>query len=234
MNTLTIENAPRAAAIIRRLVLKDWYFVRYPMAAYLAIGIGAAVLMAVPHQTAFMIGSILLLSIVVIVGIHLVFGTVTHERSQQTLPMIMSLPITFRQYSAAKLIANVGGFAIAWGLLLAITLLMILTRENLPVGLIPFAVIVLGELFAAFVITLSVAMITESEAWTVVTMTILNISISIFLNLIGSIEAVGSHMGGPVAVWNSTAILIVSIELLVIALAIVTTLALQARKKDFI
>lgn len=234
MTALAMNTQTSPAAIIRRLVLKDWYFVRYPMAAYLTLGIAATILIAVPHHIAFLIGSVLLLSVVVIVGVHLVFGTVTHERSQQTLPMVMSLPITYTHYSAAKLISNVGGFSIAWSILLASVLVMIVTRENLPVGLIPFAVIALTELFAAFVLTLSVAMVTESEAWTVVTMTILNIGISIFLNLVGSLPAIGSHMGGPTAVWNGTALLILAIEILIIALAVIATLAVQSRKKDFI
>ncbi len=234
MTAATIDARTSTAAIIRRLVLKDWYFVRYPMAAYMTLGIAAAFLLAVPHHIAFLIGSVLLLSIVVIVGVHLVFGTVTYERSQQTLPMALSLPITYTQYSAAKLISNIGGFAIAWSILLTTVLVVIMTRENLNEGLIPFAVIALTELFAAFVLTLAVAMITESEAWTVVTMTILNIGISIFLNLIGSLEAVGSHMGGATAVWNSTALTIIAVEWLVIAAAIAVTLAVQARKKNFL
>ena len=92
----------------------------------------------------------------------------------------------------------------------------------------------LTELFAAFVVTLSVAMIFESEAWTIVTMTILNVGISIFLNLVGSIPAIYNHMSGPDIVWNGTALLILGIELLVIGVAIVITLAVQARKKDFL
>ena len=234
MTSTTVSAQPSPAAIIRGLVLKDWYFVRYPMLAYLATGIAAAVLMSFPHQMAFMIGGILLLSVVVIVGIHLVFGTVTHERSQQTLPMIMSLPITFKQYSLAKLIANVGGFAIAWSILVALTLTLILVRDNLPDGLIPFAVIALTELFAAFVLTFSVAMISESEAWTVVTMTIFNIGISIFLNVVGSIPAIGSHIEGATPVWNGTAILILGILWLIIAAALALTLAAQARKKNLL
>ncbi|MDJ0908420.1 MAG: ABC-2 transporter permease [Woeseiaceae bacterium] len=234
MTAMTMNAQTSSAAIIRQLVLKDWYFVRYPMAAYLATGIAAAVLMSVPHQMAFMIGSILLLSVVVIVGIHLVFGTVIHERSQQTLPMIMSLPITFRQYSVAKLMSNVGGFAIAWAVLFAVTVAVILTRDNLPDGLVPFAVIALTELFAAFVLTFAVAMISESEAWTIVTMTIFNIGISIFLNLVGSIPAIGSHMGGPSPVWNGTVFLILAILGLIIAAAIFITFAAQARKKNLL
>lgn len=234
MTSTTMNSRTRPASIIRQLVLKDWYFVRYPMVAYVTLGIGAAVLMSVPHRMAFMIGAIFLLSIVVIVGIHLVFGTVIQERSQQTLPMVMSLPITFRQYSLAKLIANVGGFAIAWTVLAAVTLALILTRENLPVGLIPFVIVALTELFAAFVLTFSVAMISESEAWTVVTMTIFNIGISIFLNLIGSIPAIGSHMEGQTAVWNSTVFLILAILWLIIAAAIAVTFAVQARKKNLL
>lgn len=234
MTSATMNHQTSPASIVRQLVLKDWYFVRYPMAAYLTTGVGAAVLMSVPHQMAFVVGSILLLSVVVVVGVHLVFGTVTYERSQQTLPMVMSVPITFRQYSVAKLISNVGGFAIAWSVLVAVTLALILTRDNLPDGLIPFAVIALTELFAAFVLTFSVAMISESEAWTVVTMAIFNIGISIFLNLVGSIPAIGDHMGGPAPVWNGTAILILGILWLIVAAAIPVTLAVQARKKNFL
>ncbi len=234
MTTTTMSAPTSPTAIIRRLVLKDWYFVRYPMAAYLTLGIAAAILLAVPHHIAFLVGSVLLLSIVVIVGVHLVFGTVTHERSQQTLPMIMSLPITYTQYSTAKLVSNVGGFAIAWSVLLTTVLVMILTRENLPDGLVPFAVIALTELFAAFVLTFAVAMITESEAWTVVTMTVLNIGISIFLNIIGGLPEIGTYMGGATAVWNGTALLILAILWAIIAAVIVATLAVQARKKNFI
>ncbi len=234
MTVATVSARTSTAAIVRQLVLKDWYFVRYPMVAYLTLGIGAAILMSVPHHIAFMIGSVLLLSVVIIVGVHLVFGTVTHERSQQTLPMVLSLPITFTQYSVAKLISNIGGFAIAWSILLTAALAMIVTRENLNEGLIPFAVIALTELFAAFVLTLAVAMISESEAWTVVTMTILNIGVSIFLNVIGSLQAIGSHIGGATAVWNSTALTIIAVEWLVIAAAIVVTLAVQARKRNFL
>ena len=40
----------------------------------------------------------------VIVGAHMVFGTVVNERGRQTLPFIMSLPVSYGQYTAAKLI----------------------------------------------------------------------------------------------------------------------------------
>ena len=98
----------------------------------------------------------------------------------------------------------------------------------------PYAVIVLGELFAAFVLVLAVALITESEPWTIVIMTILNIGISMFMFLIGGIPAIGDHIGGPVPVWNGTAILIIGIEFLIIALLIGVTLAVQSRKTDFL
>ena len=118
--------------------------------------------------------------------------------------------------------------------LFAVTVAVILTRDNLPDGLVPFAVIALSELFTAFVLTFAVAMISESEAWTIVTMTIFNIGISIFLNLVGSIPAIGSHMGGPAPVWNGTVFLILAILGLIIAAAISITFAAQARKKNLL
>lgn len=235
MTTATQNLAfPGTGHILWQLIKKDWYFVAIPMAAYLVLGLAAAALMSVPSYAAFMVGSVVLISAVIIVGVHLVFGTVTHERTKQTLPLILSLPVTFFQYSVAKLVSNLVLYLLAWGALVAFTLVLIATRENLPAGLTPFAVIVLTELFAAYVVTLAVAMISESEILTIVVLSTLNVGVSVFMNLVGARPEIGSHMEGPVAVWNSTALTILGIELLIIVAAIAITLFVQSRKTDFL
>jgi hypothetical protein len=236
MNTLASHAAAGGTApnLVGALVRKDWSFVWLPMIAYLVVGLVAVLLLTVENRISLIVGVSLLVSIIVIIGVHFIFGTVLTERSKQTLPFIMSLPITYRQYSAAKLISCVGGFAIGWAILLGATLLAIASDNHLPGGLAPYAVMVLLELFAAFAVTLAVAMVAESEVWTIVTMTILNVSISIFMNIVGGLAEVGPYTQGPEPVWNATVFGIIGAETLVIVAAIGAALALQARKTDFL
>lgn len=223
-----------AGHLVRRLIAKDWQIVRGPIFAYAVIGMVSLVLMSIQNYMMFIVGSILLLTVLVIVGAHLIMVTVVNERGQQTLPFIMSLPITAMQYTTAKLAANVGVFFGAWLAIVTAIVLLITTREAMPAGLIPFAIIVLNELFIAFALTLAVALISESEAMTTVVMTIGNVSISIFIISIVRIPAIGAHIEGPEAVWNGTALTIIGAEVAIVAALIAITYLAQSRKRDFL
>ncbi|MEM9302677.1 MAG: ABC-2 transporter permease [Pseudomonadota bacterium] len=237
MNSVTRTAAAPGVSgydLVWPLVRKDWSFVKGPMLAYLATGLLAVGLLAVENRFALIVGVSLLISAIVIIGVHFIFGTVINERSKQTLPFIMSLPITYGHYSLAKLVSCLGGFTIAWGLIV-LTLLAVIGADNhLPPGLAPYAVMVLLELFAAFAVTLAVAMVFESEVWTIVTMTVLNVGISIFMNVVGSLQGVAAHIEGPVPVWNGTVLGIITAELVVILGAVAAALLLQLRKSDFL
>lgn len=236
MNTLVADaiSRHRGSNIVWALVRKDWSFVSGPMLAYGIVGLIAVLLLAVENRIAQIVGISVLVSSIVIIGVHFVFGTVITERSKQTLPFVMSLPVSYTQYSIAKLISCIGGFALLWSLLLIATLVVIASDNHLSGGLAPFAVMVLLELFAAYAVTLAVAMVTESEVWTIVVVTVLNIGISIFMNIVGGLSAVGPYLEGPDPVWNATVLGIVGAEIAVIVVAIGVTLALQARKTDFL
>lgn len=220
--------------MIRQLVSKDWQLVRGPVMAYGLLALISLALMFLENQLLFTVGSIVLITVVVIVGAQLVFGTVVNERKQQTLPFVMSLPITYMQYSAAKLIANLGIFLVAWLAIYTVVVAMIASRDGLANGLIPFSTIVLLELFIAFALTLAVAIVSESETWSVVVMSVGNVSVSIFIISMASIPAIGSHIHSPSAVWNSTAITIVAIEVALVLAIVCVSLFLQSRKHDFL
>jgi len=221
-------------AITWQLVKKDWHFNKLPLLGYGLLGMIALFLIYMASGATFLVGSILLITVVVTVGIHLVFITVIYERSKQTLPMIMSLPISFMQYTRAKMLANLGVFTIAWLALVAGAVALILTRESLPDGLLPFSMIVLTELFVANVLILAVALITESEAWTIVVMAVCNVCISIFMFFIKSLPTIGDHIAGPTAVWNGTAVTAIVLEVLIIFLLIAITFFAQSRKHDYL
>ena len=53
-------------------------------------------------EGSFYAGCILLFTVLISLGIHLAMLTVVEERTQQTLPFVMSLPISPRDYTVAK------------------------------------------------------------------------------------------------------------------------------------
>ncbi|MEM1175457.1 MAG: hypothetical protein AAGA33_00485 [Pseudomonadota bacterium] len=221
-------------AVDWNMVFKDWQFVRLPMLGYAVLGLLAAAMIGLASGVVLYVGVVLIISVIVIIGIHFVFGTIIFERSKQTLPFMLSLPVTFLQYSRNKMVSNLLGFGIGWLALTGATALAISGTDQIPNGMIPFAVITLGELAVAFVLLFAIAMVLESEAWTIVVMTVCNIGISIFMHVLGGIPGINAHMGGAEAVWNSTALGLLAAEAGLIIALIAGTLFLQSRKTDYL
>jgi len=226
-------NVSKPNLIVKAIVYKDWHFNKKLLMLFSFMGLFSVYLLSF-NNMAFYIGLVLLLTVVIIIGALLVTTTVVNERKKNTLPFLMSLPITYMDYTKAKLIINLSAFLIPWLLLVVATIGVIFLTEHLPNGLIPYALIVLIELMVAFILVLATALLSESETWTIVVMTINNVGVSLFMFLIVSIQGIGEFMEGPVAVWNTTALTIIGVEIIVAILIILITFYLQSRKKDFI
>lgn len=221
--------------MIGHLVRKDWFFHRWTISFYLLVGVGGlAIIRLSSADLAFFLGSIVLISALIGVGVHLIMATVVMERKEKNLPFVMSLPVTAMDYTGAKIVANLSAFVVPWLALLGTSLWLIQTTASLPNGLAPFAVIVLTEIAVAYCIMLAVAIVSESEGWTIVTIVACNIGFNFFLYAVSHLPAIESAMMGSVAVWDRTAIMLVVAELLAIVLIIGTTFVLQARKRDFL
>ena len=223
MNTVTLQ-----------VIKKDWHFFRTYLLGYALLSALSLALMAYATEVSFMVGSVLLITVVVTSGIHMTFASVIYERTKQTLPFIMSLPITYMQYTRAKLIGTLGLYGIFWTLLLIVVKVVLQNVDDLPNGLWPFATIILTELFVANLLMLSVAMITESEAWTIVVMAVCNVGISIFMYFVRTLDDISAHMNGAVAVWNSAAFGMIAALLLIATVFISITLFVQSKKRDFL
>ena len=79
--------------MVKQLILKDWYFNRGVILFYLVAGVGALALVGFAVNSGmFYMGSILLITALIGLGIHLTMATVVNERKEKTLPFIMSLP----------------------------------------------------------------------------------------------------------------------------------------------
>ncbi len=227
MNTTTHKS------LIGDLIRKDWYFNKQAILAFGLLGLFSVYLLTF-KSSVFYIGLVLLLSIVILIGAQLVFSTVVNEKKNQTLAFVMSLPINSMDYTKAKMIFSLSTYFIAWLTLAISTLCVIAFTEHIPNGLMPYALIILIELMVAYILVLAVALVTESEAWAIVVMTITNIGVSLFMFFIRGFHGIDQHIEGPVAVWNATAMSIISIEIVVAIIILALTLFLQSRKKDFI
>ena len=218
--------------MVKRLILKDWYFLRYPILGYLVGGALSLALVRFGGKGASFAGSILLLTILISVGIHLAMLTVVNERKEQTLSFVMSLPISAQEYTIAKILANVLIFLVPFGTLLvgALTLLWIDDAG----GMIPFTTIILTEIFASYCLVLGVALVSESQNWTIGAIVVGNLSLNGILYHASHVPSIAVAMKGHAVVWNRAPVTLLIVEIAAIGLLLGLTLFFQGRKTDFL
>ncbi|MFC3192671.1 ABC transporter permease [Marinicella sediminis] len=220
--------------IIKTLVFKDIQLNRLPLFIYLLLGLSSLVMLSSETPILFYAGVTILLSAIIITGAQMVITTVTNERTDQVMPFIMSLPISFRQYTHAKVCANLGVFLVFWLLMLGGLMVVIFGQPQVPDGLAVYAVILLLEMLAVFCLVLAVGLISESHAWTIVVISLTNVALSIFMFWTASFEGIQQHMQTDAVVWNQTAVTFVITEVLMIVACLILTYVIQGRKKDFV
>lgn len=222
------------AVMIRHLVAKDWSFHRAPLLAAMAMGLVAlAMLYGADSRIVFYLGAVLLITVVITIGIYLAFLTVIHEQTKGMLPFVMSLPITVREYTAAKLLSNGVLFLIPWVALSAGTAAVILSRDNIPNGLLPYAILLLVHMLTGYVLTLAAALISGSEGWTIAVAGATNLAFQGFMFWTGNHPGIAPYTDGPVAVWSSSVRWLLSAELLAVVVILAITWGWQARRTDF-
>ena len=227
-------NRPGFGVIAWRLAVKDFWLIRWPLAGYAAMGALALLFISINHPLTFHAGLVLMVSALAVVGAHLVFASMMHEKTNQTLPFLLSLPISYLQYTWSKLLFTIGTFSLFWLALVLGIFAVVNTRDFLLAGMLPYDMIVLTYLAVAFVLTLTVGMMTGSLAWTIVIMSICNIGISLFMITMTKFPGLGEFLGEPEAVWNTTAIGILAIEVILIIALVGLTILVQSRKTDFL
>src|SRR6201988_1160042 len=93
-------------AMVRRLILKDWYLNRWMILGSVPAGLASLAIVLTGKDVAFLISIILLCTVIIGVGSQLAVATTVNERKEQTLAFVMSLPVSWREYTAAKILAN--------------------------------------------------------------------------------------------------------------------------------
>lgn len=219
-------------SIVLRMVLKDWYLCRVTLILTAMAGTLCVGLLYLGKSGSSFVGLIGALIAAIMLSVLTPIQTIVNERKHQNLAFIMSLPISPMQYTAAKILGNFSAFLVVW---LAIAGGVVGTIAGAGYGgLIPVAVITSLAPFVAFWLLLSVAIVSESELVTLVTMGACNVSYSFGWYVLTRVPGLSQNLKSPVAVWSEPVVWIIAGELVLSALCLGLTFYFQSRKTNFV
>lgn len=228
-----------STSIIPQLVKKDYLLSRKMILRFFFFCIASIALVTlligqIPNYVLLNIAFFLLIGPAATCGIVLLMKTNVFEKEKATQPFIMSLPVTVREFTIAKLLINVPVFVGLWLFVCAGVLYFIFNMGLLPIGTVPFVTMILLGIFVAYTGILAVSLLFQTLASTVVSIVVFELTTSAYLWIIAYSDAISNHVYGAQMVWNSTAITIVSVQVVVAIGVILTTLMVQSHKRDFI
>jgi ABC-2 type transport system permease protein len=221
-------------AMVKLLILKDWYLQRWVILGSLLGCALSLVLMVTISKAMFYVGLLLLITVLISVGAQLAIVAGVNERKEQTLAFVMSLPISYREFTTAKILGNLIVFLFPWTTVFLGCLAVILFLPAVPHGLLPFVTIMCTEILVSTCMVFCVAIMSESQPWTVAAIIIGNIALNIVGYFVAHVPAIAAGMDGAVIGWSNAATAILLSEIALAAALIGSTYFVQSRKPDYI
>jgi hypothetical protein len=219
---------------IQILFLKDLFLSRRHLFAYFAGGILSSILICIPNPTVSFIGFLLIMTVAIAAGIHLIGQLLLAETMDQTRLFIMSLPVSLLDYSIAKISVVLTTYLIPWSAMFACCVIGTFVLPWAKHG----SVVVLPALFlfllCGFMIQLVTAVVTESVGWTLCVLVACNVLLNVFLMKLLTLPEIEAAKQSDIVVWPNVILVLVAIECLVILGALVAALVFQTRKRDLI
>ena len=221
------------AAMVRRLIAKDWQVYQKQLAGFVAglllslglVGMGTPLLSAA--------GGLLLLVLLIVVGTFAVGSLVMAERKERTQPFVMSLPVTPMDVFWAKLLANLAIYMVPFLLVTGGMVGLVLATPS-PDGAVPWVVLIALFVLANFIVSLCVAIAVDSDGWNAFAMLALMTLVGPFIYWVTWMDGIREHLQGDAIVWSPQALALVGGELAVIAVAILAAGWVHARKACFL
>ncbi len=219
-------------SIVKQLVIKDLRLMKPFAIGYWLGGILAIVIAMFGGDASGIVAMILFVAALFGAGVHSAM-LIVEERDKQTLAFVMSLPISVREYTSAKLISNLLLVGAIWATLSAASY-AIFIGETMPHGTIPFMTIVLVAIFVAYIVILATTLIFESLAPAIIAMVGANLLTQALLWWIADLHGIRSTIGGQVPVWNNTALTVLTLQVATVVGLLGVTYYLQSKKTAFI
>jgi ABC-2 type transport system permease protein len=221
-------------SVVQTLILSDWNRHRWFIALSITGGVLALALVHLGGEIPTILGSTWFFVSLIVLGSMLPMSNVINERKKQTLPFLMSLPISVIQYTAAKILSTVGMFLMPWSALVIAATSLIAVRRDIPNGLIPLIIVAATFTFLGFCVIAGAALISESEGWTVAATVVSNSLYGFVWYLLIRSAAIRADLKSPVVVWSNPILTILAAEIAAIVVILALTFYVQTRKRDFV
>ena len=219
-------------SIVRHLILKDLFLVRWMIAGSIVAGLVALAMMPLGTTSAY-VGGVSLVCVLIVLNIFLVMGGVVQEKKDKVLLFVLSLPVSTTQYTVAKVLANAIAFTVPWLVLTAANIVMI-DVSQIPNGILPFWVTVLAYLLFYYCALLAVSLVKDSTGWHTTAIIIGNVSVNFLIPFLLARPSVRAHSQGPTAVWTGDIVAIIAVEILAGVAALGLAVYFHSRRPDFI
>jgi len=228
-----------SASIVPQLVKKDFRLMRRTILSFVLVSVVFIAILSLlegrmPLVVIANLGFIMLIGPAATCAIVTLMKTNVLEKERFTQPFIMSLPVTVREFTKAKLLVNLPVFAIFWAIITGVAFYFAFGHRMLPAGAIPFVAMVFMGGAVAYALILSVSLLTQSLGVTVLCIVIFEVMTSGYMWMIAYFAPIRDHIWGTVPVWNTEAVAILAVQALVAVAAIGATLLIQNTKRDFI
>jgi hypothetical protein len=220
------------SSIVRQLIAKDLYLVRWMIAGSLLAGLVSIALMPFGKFSSYA-GAVSLICVLVILNIFVVMSSVVNERKDNVLLFVLSLPASAADYTVAKVLSSVIAFAAPW-LILTIANVVVIDVSPMPNGILPFWIALLAYLLFYFCALLAVSLLKPSMGWHTTAIVVGNVSVNFIVPFLLSRPSVKAYGDGATAVWTSDFVAIIAIELLAGIAALGIAAFVHARRSDFI
>lgn len=220
-------------ASVKKLVIKDCQLYQKVIALYVVGGILGLAIFSMPHSYGFYMGCIILMTVMIAAGFHMINLTIINEKKEQTLPFVMSLPIRPVDYALAKLMTNLLIFTVPWAAL-TLGLAFITLFSPIHDGLLPFLLLISFQLVVNHIVVLSFTVITESEGWSIFFMVIVNLFLNPMIMLMAREPVFYEYFDKNEIVWSVEASIIFTVQIAIIIASLLAAVLRQARRRTFI
>ena len=217
---------------IRILFLKDLFLSRRYLFAYFVAGLAASAVVCIPNATFTFIGFLLVITVAISAGIHLIGTLMLSETTDQTRLFVMSLPISLLDYSIGKITVVLTTYLIPWtAMFICLIMATFVMGKQGNVAILPAIFLFL---LCAFMLQLLTAVVSESVGWTICVMVGCNVGMNIFLMQLFANAEVAEVGKSNVLSWPNIILQIIGVEVLIIIVALATAFLFQTRKRDLI
>lgn len=221
------------SAVMYRLIAKELHAYRGLIAGAIVAGIVGLVL-ASASGAAFNIGALFWLTTIIACGVILPLYGIHRERKDRSLLFALSLPISPARYVVAKMLGTLLSFAVVWATLTIGAVILVLAAPGIPDGFLPYVLLLSGFLLVNFSLVMGGALLTTSEAMVGAVVIVTNMSVTLFMMLIGRVPTIAEHMLAAAPVWNGSFALILLAEVAALSLALIVPPILLARRRDIV